>query len=171
MINEKMEKAFNSQINKEFYSAYLYLSMSAYMQSVGLSGFSGWLRIQAQEEIFHATTMFDYVLERGGNIKLEAVDTPAHSWINVLHVFEEILTHEQYVTELINELADVADEVKDRASLAFLQWFINEQVEEEATVTDIVAKLKLKLINLNGDALFTMDKDMSARVFIAPVIK
>lgn len=169
MINEKMEQAFNSQINKEFYSSYLYLSMSAYAQSKGLPGFANWLRVQAQEEIFHATTMFDYVLERGGNVKLEAVDTPKWDWKNVLEVFEETLAHEHYVTSLINQLADVADEVKDRASLTFLQWFINEQVEEEATATDIVAKLKL--INLNGDALFAMDKDLATRVFVAPVIR
>lgn len=169
MINEKMEKAFNAQINKELYSAYLYLSMSAYMQSIGLPGFANWMRVQSQEETFHAMAMFDYVLERGGNVKLESVDTPPHTWNNVLEVFEETLAHEHYVTSLINGLADVADEVKDRAALAFIQWFITEQVEEEATDSDIVAKLKL--INLNGDALFTMDKDMATRVFVAPIIK
>lgn len=169
MINEKMEKAFNTQINKELYSAYLYLSMSAYMQSIGLPGFANWMRVQAQEETFHAMAMFDYVLARGGNVKLESVDTPPCTWNNVLEVFEETLSHEHYVTSLIYGLADVADEVKDRASLAFIQWFITEQVEEEATDSDIVAKLKL--INLNGDALFTMDKDFATRVFVAPVIQ
>lgn len=169
MINEKMEKAFNAQINKELYSAYLYLSMSAYMQSVGLAGFANWMRVQSQEETFHAMAMFDYVLERGGNVTLEAIDAPVHTWKNVLEVFEETLAHEHYVTSLINKLADVADEVKDRAALAFIQWFITEQVEEEATDADIVSKLKL--INLNGDALFTLDKDFAARVFVAPIIK
>lgn len=169
MINEKMEKAFNTQINKELYSEYLYLSMSAYMQSIGLSGFANWMRVQAQEENFHAMAMFDYVLERGGKVKLEAIDAPPNNWNNVLEVFEETLAHEHYVTSLINALADVAEEVKDRAALAFIQWFITEQVEEEATDSDIVSKLKL--INLNGDALFAMDKDMAARVFVPPVIK
>ena len=169
MINEKMEKAFNSQINREFYSSYLYLSMAAYLQDIGLSGFSNWMRIQAQEENFHAMTMFDYVLERGGKVKLDSFETPPSTWENVLAVFEETLEHEQHVSSLINKLADVADEVKDRAALAFLQWFINEQVEEEATASDIIAKLKL--INLNGDAIFSMDKDLATRVFVAPVVK
>ena len=169
MINEKMEKAFNSQINREFYSSYLYLSMAAYLQDIGLSGFSNWMRIQAQEENFHAMTMFDYVLERGGKVKLDSFETPPSTWENVLAVFEETLEHEQHVSSLINKLADVADEVKDRAALAFLQWFINEQVEEEATASDIIAKLNL--INLNGDAIFSMDKDLATRVFVAPVVK
>ncbi len=169
MINEKMETAFNAQINREFFSAYLYMSMSANMQEIGLAGFSNWLRVQAQEEVFHATAMFDYVLQRGGKVKLQTIDTPKHQWDNVLKVFEETLAHEELVTGWINELAEVADELKDRASAKFLQWFIAEQVEEEATASDLVAKLKL--INLNGDALFALDKELGARVFVAPVIQ
>ncbi len=169
MINEKMENAFNTQINREFFSAYLYLSMSAYMQEIGLPGFSNWLRVQAQEETFHATAMFDYVLQRGGKIKLQKVDEPQYEWENVLKVFQDTLNHEQQVTAWINDLAEIADETKDRASAKFIQWFIAEQVEEEATASDIVAKLKL--INLNGDALFAMDKELSTRVFTPPVIQ
>ena len=169
MISEKMELAFNTQINREFFSSYLYLSMSAYMQEIGLPGFSNWLRVQAQEETFHASAMFDYVLQRGGKIKLQSIDTPKHEWNNVLEVFEETLAHEEQVSLWINELAEVADETKDRASAKFIQWFIAEQVEEEATANDIVSKLKL--INLNGDALFAMDKELAARVFTPPVIQ
>ena len=168
MINEKMQTEFNNQINRELYSAYLYLSMSAYMQDIGLPGFGNWLRIQAQEETAHAMGMFDYVIQRGGNVKLQAIEMPQHEWKNVLEVFEETLAHEQKVTAWINDLAEVADETKDRAAAQFIQWYIAEQVEEEATVTDIIAKLKL--INLNGDALFAMDKEFAARTFVAPVI-
>lgn len=169
MISQKMQDAFNFQINKEFYSSYLYLSMSAYFQEVGLSGFANWMRVQAQEENFHAMAMFDYVLERGGNVVLAKIDAPESSWSSTLEVFQETLAHEQFVTGLINKLADVADEEKDRAALSFIQWFIDEQVEEEATVSDFVAKLKL--ISANGDALFSMDKEAATRVFVAPVIK
>lgn len=169
MINEKMEKAFNFQINKELYSSYLYLSMSAYLQSSGLPGFANWMRVQAEEENFHAMAMFDYVLERGGNVSLEAIDAPSKKWESVLSVYENVLSHEEYVTSLINQLADVADEVKDRAAASFIQWFIDEQVEEEATASDFVNKLKL--ISSNGDALFSMDKDAAARTFVQPIIK
>ncbi len=169
MISAKMQEAFNNQINKEFYSSYLYLSMAAHLESIGLAGFSNWMRIQAQEENFHGMAMFDYVLERGGNVKLESFPTPPHSWENVLDIFQEVLKHEEYVSSLINDLADVAEAERDRASLAFTQWFITEQVEEEASANDMIAKLKL--VNLNGDAVFSMDKEAAARVFVAPVIK
>lgn len=169
MINEKMEKAFNTQINREYFSAYLYLSMSANMQEVGLPGFASWLRVQAQEETFHANAMFDYVLQRGGKIKLQTIETPKHQWENVLEVFQDTLAHEEQVTVWINELAEIADETKDRAATKFIQWFIGEQVEEEANANDIVSKLKL--INLNGDALFAMDKELGMRVFVPPVIQ
>lgn len=168
MINEKMEKAFNDQINKELYSSYLYLSMSAYFQNLGLSGFANWMKVQVQEENFHAMRMFDYVISRGGRVILEAIDKPGYQWKSVLDVYEETLAHEEYVTSLIYKLSDVADEVKDRATISFLQWFIDEQVEEEATASDIIAKLKL--ISENGDALYAMDKEFATRVYTPPVI-
>lgn len=167
MIHEKMEKAFNEQINKELYSSYLYLSMAAYFQNLGLSGFANWMRVQVQEENFHAMKMFDYVINRGGKVILETIDKPEYVWKSVLEVYEETLKHEEYVTSLIYKLSDVADEVKDRASISFLQWFIDEQVEEEATASDVIAKLKL--ISDNGDALYAMDKEFAARVFTPPV--
>lgn len=168
MIHEKMEKAFNEQINKELYSSYLYLSMAAYFQTLGLSGFANWMRVQVQEENFHAMRMFDYVISRGGKVILEAIDKPDYQWKSPLEVYEETLKHEEYVTSLIYKLSDVADEVKDRAATQFLQWFINEQVEEEATAADTVAKLKL--ISENGDALYAMDKEFLTRVYTPPVI-
>lgn len=169
MIHEKMEKAFNEQINKELYSSYLYLSMAGYFQNLGLSGFANWMRVQVQEENFHAMKMFDYVISRGGKVILESIAKPQYEWKSALEVFEETLKHEEYVTSLIYKLSDVADEVKDRASISFLQWFIDEQVEEEATASDIIAKLKL--ISDNGDALYAMDKEFTTRVFTPPVDK
>ncbi len=169
MIHEKMEKAFNEQINKELYSSYLYLSMAGYFQNLGLSGFANWMRVQVQEENFHAMKMFDYVINRGGKVILEAIAKPQYEWKSALEVFEETLKHEEYVTSLIYKLSDVADEVKDRASISFLQWFIDEQVEEEATASDIIAKLKL--ISDNGDALYAMDKEFTTRVFTPPADK
>lgn len=168
MINEKMQIAFNDQINKEFYSAYLYLSMSVYFAEKGLAGFANWMRVQFEEEQFHALKMFDYVIERGGTVELDKIDKPDKAFSSALAVFEETLKHETYVTSLLNKLADVADEVKDRAALSFLQWFIDEQVEEESTASDIIAKLKM--IKEDGNALFMMDKDMQARVFTPPVV-
>lgn len=169
MLTQTMENAFNVQINREFYSKYLYLSMAAYFQEVGLSGFANWMRVQVEEENAHAMAMFDYVLSRGGKVVLKEIEKPQHTWNNALDVFESTLAHETQVTAWINELAEVSEKEKDRASTAYLQWFINEQVEEEANSTEIIAKLKL--INLNGDALFSMDKDLGARVFVPPIIK
>lgn len=169
MISEKMQNAFNEQINKELYSSYLYLSMASYLSGLGLNGFANWMRVQVQEENFHAMAMYDYVIERGGEVSLLAIDKPMSSFKNVLAVFEETLKHEQYVTSLINGLMDVAEEVKDRAAISFLQWFIDEQVEEESTASDLVSKLKL--INSEGNALFMMDKEMALRTFVAPVMK
>lgn len=168
MINEKLEKAINEQINKEIFSSYLYLSMASYLADLGLSGFANWMRIQVQEEAAHAMGLYDYLIERGGSVELEAVAKPQTTWNNILHVFEATLEHEQFVTKSLNELADVADEVKDRAAASFLQWYINEQVEEESTAEDIINKLKL--IDSDGNALFMLDKDMGARTFVAPVI-
>lgn len=166
MITQKMVDAFNYQINRELYSAYLYLSMSAYCSDLGLSGFANWFSVQVQEESFHARRMFDYLLERGGKIELEAIEKPDYKWNNLTEVYEQTLSHEEYVTSLINKLADVAEEEKDRAAMSFLQWFIDEQVEEENNARDIISKLKL--IGESGNALYALDKEFAARVFVQP---
>ena len=127
MLDKKMEDAFNSQINAELYSEYFYLSMKAYFETLNLKGFVNWMNVQIQEEHAHAMGMFDYVNTRGGRVVLKAIDAPKTEWHSVLEVFEDILKHEQLVTSLINKLADVADEVKDRAALSFLNWYIKEQ--------------------------------------------
>ena len=168
MINEKLEKAFNDQINKEFYSEYLYLAMQAYFERLNLKGFVNWFTVQVQEEHAHAMGMFDYVHQRGGHVELEAIDKPVTNWSSPLHCFEEVLKHEEFVTSRINALMDVADEVKDRAALSFLDWYLKEQVEEEATVGDVLATLKL--IKDDSKALLMLDKDLAARTFTAPVI-
>ena len=132
MLNEKMEKAFLDQINKELYSEYLYLSMKAYFKNLNLNGFVNWFDIQMQEERAHAMGMFDYVYERGGNVVLDTIEKPETSWNSPLDVFRATLAHEEYVTSRINALLDVAEETKDRAAIIFLNWYLKEQVEEEA---------------------------------------
>ena len=168
MISEKLEKAFNDQINKEFYSEYLYLSMQAYFERLNLKGFVNWMTVQVQEEHAHAMGMFNYVNERGGKVELEAIAKPQIDWESPLHVFEEVLKHEEYVTSRINALMDVAEEVEDRAALSFLDWYVKEQVEEESNVGGVLATLKL--IKDDAKALLMLDKDLAARTFVAPVI-
>ena len=168
MISEKMEKAFNDQINKELFSEYLYLSMQAYFERAGLEGFTNWMRIQVQEEHAHGMGMFDYVHERGGKVELLAIDKPQTDWKSPLDVFEHVLEHEKYVTSRINALMDVADAEKDRAALSFLDWYLKEQVEEESNVGNVLAKLQL--IGDDKHALLLLDKDLATRVFNPPVI-
>ncbi len=168
MINEKMEKAFLDQINKELYSEYLYLSMKAYFANLNLMGFVNWMDVQVQEEHAHAMGMFDYVIERGGKVILEAIDKPDNTWESPLDVFRAVLAHEEYVTSRINALMDVAEETKDRAAMTFLNWYIKEQVEEEANVGGVLAQLEL--IGDDKTALFALDKELATRTFVAPVI-
>ena len=127
MINEKMEKAFNDQINKELYSEYLYLAMKSYFVELNLQGFVNWFDVQVQEEHAHAMGMYDYVHERGGKVELFAIDKPEVEGKTPLEVFEQVLKHEEFVTSRINALMDVAEEVKDRAALSFLDWYLKEQ--------------------------------------------
>ncbi len=168
MINEKMEKAFNDQINKELYSEYLYLSMQAYFERLNLKGFVNWFTVQVQEEHAHAMGMFNYVHERGGEVELEAIEKPETKWESPLACFEQVLSHEEFVTSRINALMDVAEEVKDRAALSFLNWYLKEQVEEEANVGGVLATLKL--IGDDKKALLMLDKELAARTFVQPVI-
>ena len=168
MINEKMEKAFNDQINKELYSEYLYLSMKAYFERLNLKGFVNWFNVQVQEEHAHAMGMFDYVHERGGEVELEAIEKPETKWESPLACFEQVLSHEEFVTSRINALMDVAEEVKDRAALSFLNWYLKEQVEEESSVGGVLANLKL--IGDDKKALLMLDKELAARTFVQPVI-
>ena len=160
----KMTAAFNEQIKNEFYSAYMYLSMSAYFSDLGLPGFAGWMRVQAQEEITHATKMYDYVLTRGEKVALKAIDAPPLTWKNPLAVMEAALKHEKFVTKCINEMTDLAIKEKDHASKNFLVWFVDEQVEEEQSFNDIVSALKL--IKGEGQGLLMMDRELGGRTFV-----
>jgi ferritin len=166
MMNQKMEKAFNQQINAELYSAYLYLAMCAYFEAEGLAGFAGWMRAQTQEEMFHAMKMYDFVNGRGGRINLAAIDQPPGTWKSPLDVFEKVLAHEQKVTGLINDLVNLALAEKDHASNIFLQWYVTEQVEEEASATEVLQKLKR--IGKDANGLFVLDRELGQRVFTPP---
>ena len=168
MLNEKMEKEFNEQINKELFSAYLYLDMKSRFSEMNLQGFVNWMDVQVQEEKAHAMGMYDYVLERGGRVELLAIDNPEVEGKTPLEIFEQALKHEEFVTSRINHLMDVADEVRDRAALSFLDWYLKEQVEEESTVGGVLATLRL--IGEDKKALLMLDKDLAARTFVAPVI-
>jgi len=169
MINEKVGKVLNEQVNKELYSAYLYLSMSAYFSDKGLLGFANWMRIQAQEEQAHAMLIYDFLINRGERVVLPLIEAPSHDWNSSLELMEEVLHHEVYVTSLINNIITVAEEVKDRATMSYFNWFIDEQVEEEANAQDIISKLKL--IGDDKSALYLLDKDLAARVFVQPMMK
>lgn len=166
MITKRMEKALNAQINKEFYSAYLYLAMSAWCNKNNMPGSEHWFRIQYEEEIIHMTKMFDYVMQHGGEARLMKIDEPPADFGSVSGTFEASLKHERFVTQSINELLDVAVEEKDHATQVFLQWFITEQVEEEANVKEIVERLKM--IGDNGAALMMIDDKLSQRLPPAP---
>lgn len=168
MLNEKMEKEFNEQINKELFSAYLYLDMKSRFSEMNLQGFVNWMDVQVQEEKAHAMGMYDYVLERGGSVELLAIDKPEVEGKTPLEIFEQVLKHEEFVTSRINHLMDVADEVRDRAALSFLDWYLKEQVEEESNVGGVLATLRL--IGEDKKALLMLDKDLAARTFVAPVI-
>ena len=168
MINEKLQNEFNVQINKELYSEYLYLAMKTSFMEQNLMGFVNLFDVQVQEEHAHAMGMFNYLNERGGQIELMPIDKPEFSGKTPLEIFEEVLKHEQYVTSRINTVYDVAEEVRDRAAMKFLDWYIDEQVEEEASVDGVLTTLKL--IGDDKKALLLLDKDLATRTFVAPVI-
>jgi len=166
MIDQRMQEALNKQLNAELYSAYLYLSMSAHFQSVNLAGFANWMRVQAQEELAHALKFYDYVNERGGRVVLQPVEAPPSAWDSPLALFEHVYQHEQKVTGMINKLVDLAVEIRDHATNNVLQWFVAEQVEEEASADEVVQKLKL--VGDDPSALFMIDRELAQRVFVAP---
>ncbi len=166
MIKDKLQKALNTQLNAELFSSYLYLSMSAYFESINLKGFANWMRVQVQEELVHAMKFYDYITERGSKVTLASIEGPPTEWASPLAVFEHAYQHEQKVTGLINDLVNLAIAEKDHATNNFLQWFVSEQVEEEASADGVVQKLKLM-----GDArggLFMIDQELAQRVFTPP---
>jgi len=164
MLKEKVLDAINNQINAEFYSAYLYLSMSAYFYDKGLPGFGNWMFIQYQEELTHCNKFFRYVNERSGKVVLKAIESVPTDFDGIIDVFEKTLEHEQHVTDLINKIVDVAISESDHATQSFLKWFVDEQVEEEANVNEILDTLKL--IHGEGNGIFMLDREMRQRVFV-----
>ena len=166
MISKQVEEALNGQINAELYSAYLYLSMEAYFESVSLPGFATWMRVQTQEELMHTMKIYGFVNERGGRVLLKSIDQPPTEWESPLAVFEASYKHEQKVTGLINDLVNLAIEQKDHATNSFLQWFVNEQVEEEDSADQVVQKLKM--IKNDPGGLFLVDRELGQRVFTPP---
>jgi len=167
MLSKKMENALNEQINKEMYSAYLYMSMSAHSTNVGLSGFANWFMVQYKEEMEHAMKIYDYVNSQGGKVTLKAIDKPISNFKDAMDMFQKTLKHEQFITKSINELVDLSIKEKDHATHIFLQWFVTEQIEEEGNDNDIISKLKLA--GEKGNGLFIIDKEIGARVYNPPV--
>mgnify|MGYP001159100077 CR=1 FL=1 len=161
MINEKIEKAFNRQITEEIDSMYLYLSMSAWFESINFTGMASWMNIQAKEEWAHAMKFYGNIIERGGRVKFDKIDAPKHEWSSPLDAFENAYKHECHISKCIDDLYKLAEDEGDRPAQVFLNWFIEEQVEEEASTDAVVQKLKMVKDSTNG--LFMLDKALSQR--------
>ncbi|HEX2989724.1 MAG TPA: ferritin [Anaerolineales bacterium] len=161
MIGKAMQEAMNEQINKEFFSSYLYLSMAAYFEDKNLTGFAHWMRLQADEEREHAMKFYNYILDAGGRVYLKAIDAPETDWKSNLQVAEQVAEHEAKVTASIHELYALALEEKDYAAQVMLHWFISEQVEEEKNAVELVAKLRM--IEERGTAVLMLDHRLSKR--------
>jgi len=159
MISNNLQSAINTQIRNEYYSSYLYLSMSAYCESMNFSGFASWLRKQSEEELAHAMRLFDFLIDRDGRVVLEAIDQPPSEFGSLQEIFQEVLDHEKEVTSMINRLYELALSENDHAASVELHWFIQEQVEEEKSAGDIVEKLKLA--GNNSAALLILDQSIS----------
>jgi ferritin len=161
MFTSAVQDAMNQQVNAELYSAYLYLSMAADFEAENLHGMAHWMQIQAKEETGHALKFFKYIAERGGRVTLTAIAAPPTQWDSPLALFEQVYKHECHVSSLINKLVELAAAEKDHASEVFLQWFINEQVEEEANASDILHQLKM--VGDSKQGLFLLDRHLAQR--------
>ncbi|MBU8869556.1 MAG: ferritin [Gemmatimonadales bacterium] len=166
MLSPKLETALNKQINEEYYSSYLYLAMAAYLEDMNLDGCAHWMRMQALEEYQHGMKLFDYLVDRGSRVELQAIQAPPKEWNSPVAAFQASLEHEQYMTGNINALADLAIAEKDHATNNIMQWYIAEQVEEEASVDNILKKLAM--MGDTGPGLFMMDRELKSRVEPAP---
>ena len=166
MLSEKLTKALNEQVKEEYYSAYLYLSMAAFAERAAFKGIANWLFVQAKEEMAHGIHMYRYILERDGTPVFAAIQQPPGSFTGIDGIFEEVLAHEQKITESINNIASLAMQENDHACYQFMMWYVNEQVEEEASAKDIIAKLKI-LGNDKG-LLFALDHELAKKEFDNP---
>lgn len=161
MLSKTVQDAMNEQVNNEFYSAYQYLAMAAYCESVNLPGFAQWMRTQSQEETEHAMKFYDFILDRNGRVVLQAIEGPVIEFGSPLEVFEQALEQEQKVTAMINDLYGLAVKESDYASQAFLQWFVTEQVEEEKNAGDVAETLKM--VGDKSEMLFLLDRELGQR--------
>lgn len=168
MLSEKLLSALNDQINYEFESAHIYLAMAAYCASEDLNGFENFFIVQAEEERFHAMKFYNFVNEMDGRVTLTSMGNPQNEFESILAAFEETLKHEKSVTERIYNLMDLATEEREHATISVLKWFIDEQVEEEATAKAIIKKLKMLKDNAHG--LYMMDQELAGRVFTPPTV-
>ena len=166
-MKPKVEKALNEQIQAEFFSFYLYLSMAAFFTARHLDGFAHWMRIQAQEEFLHAMKLFDYVAERGGTVKLLALDAPQSEWASPAVAFDEVLKHERFISQRIDKLVDLANAENDHATTVLMHWYVNEQVEEEATADTLCHQVKM--VEDSPQGLLMIDRELAGRpVPVAP---
>jgi ferritin len=161
MISKKIKKSLSEQLNREFYSAYLYLSMSAYCTHIDFNGAANWFKMQYEEEHMHATKIYNYLTEQGIHVSLEQIDKPPKKFGTILEVFKASLKHEKFMTKNLSNLSDDALKAKDHATYNLLQWFVNEQVEEEATLSEIISKLKL--VKDSGYGQLMIDNELAQR--------
>jgi len=168
MMNPKVEKLVYEQINKELYSAYLYQAIAAYFVHENLPGMAHWMNAQVQEEVIHAFKFYSHILERGGRVVLEAIEKPPVEWESPLAAFEASLKHERFISDSIYKIYDAVVETRDHATRPLLDWFVNEQIEEEDNATANVEKTKL--VQGNGQGLLMLDKEMGVRVIPAPIL-
>lgn len=166
MISERLLKELNKQINFEFFSAHIYLAMAAYCAAEDFDGFSNFFKVQAEEEKFHAMKLYNFVNEMNGRVVLEGMPNPQNDYKSLLDVFEISLAHEKSVTKRIYNLTDIATEEKEHATISLLRWFIDEQVEEEASITRIINKLSR--IKDDPSSLYMLDNELATRVFVPP---
>lgn len=166
MLSKNLQEKLNEQVNFEFYSSYVYLAMAAYAESIDLSGFANFFRVQAKEELAHAMKFYDYIFQKNGNVQLEAIEKPSYHFENASDLFAAGYEHEQLVTKRIYALADVAFEEKEHSTISLLQWFIDEQVEEENNFNSLLKKVKRT--EGNPAALYMIDEELAKRVFVDP---
>jgi ferritin len=166
MLSNKMVEALNEQVNREMYSAYLYMSMSSHCNEVGLKGFANWFMVQYHEEMLHAMKIYEYIQRQGGKVRLASLAEPPNVFESPMDMFQKTLEHEQFITRSINDLMDLAIAEKDHASQIFLNWYVTEQVEEEENDNDIIAQLKL--IKDNPQGLMMLDRELAARMTTVP---
>jgi len=169
LLPERLQQAINEQITWEFYSAHLYLAMAAYCASQDLDGFVNFFKVQAEEEKFHAMKFFDFVNDRNGRVRLGALPEPPNDFQSVLAAFEKAMAHEEEVTGRIYNLMNIATEEKEHATISFLKWFVDEQVEEEASFNGII--VKLKRVQNDPAGLYNLDAQLATRVFTPPPAK